>query len=398
MINTRKHAASVGVFGIMMTFFFSQGVTAIYPIQELLTQVFPDVSQVAMTYASTIVTIAALVSLLILGSTVGKKISYKASAALGFTLYGIGGSLPFFFPTFKMILVGRAILGLGTGALQLLGAPLLTAFITDDDKRSKYMGVGTFICYCGTCVIALVSGLVATVDWKLSFLIHIVALMGIFVVIFGMDEPDFSQETSDGQPAEKESFFDTAKKIPVIVWIMIICNGLISMLCMQVDLSSSYVLADMGASLQIISVSVSLAYVGYASGGLLYIPLNRLMKTFTLPAAATIAIIGQLICYFATTPVPFIIGSVISSAGYTVSFTSVMYDITVVSDKSAVTLMNSILMFAMSFCAFFSSPFYGFAIAVTGDPIKGQFIPSIGCLAVIMIILCFARKDKIKTS
>ena len=396
MSTPRKHPFGVGLFCVMCMFFFSQGITAIYPIQELLTSVFPNVSQVAMTYASTIVTIVSLISLVVLGSIVGKKLSYKAAAIIGFAFYGVGGALPFFFPNFTMILIGRAILGLGTGALQMLGAPMLTALVEDDEKRSKYTGICTFICYIGSCAVALLSGLLATIDWKLSFLMHAVALIGILAVILGMDEPDFSSASEEAEDSAKsESVLTTAKKIPGVVWVMLIGNGLISMLCMQVDLSSSYVLADMGASLETISVSVSLAYVGYASGGLLYMPLRKLLGKFTLAGAAAVAIIGQVICYFATSPVLFIIGGMISSAGYTVSFTTVMYEITVVSDKSAVTLVNSVLMFCMSFCAFFSSPFYGFAISVTGDPIRGQFIPAIICLAVIMIVFCFARVDKI---
>lgn len=396
MSTSKKKGSALGIFGIMMIFFFSQGITAIYPIQELLIGVFPDVSQTAMTYASTIVTITCLISLVLLGSIVGKKISYKASAILGFVLYGVGGALPFFFPSFTMILIGRAILGLGTGALQMLGAPLLAALITDDAKRSTWSGIGTFICYCGSCAMALVSGLVAASDWKLSFLIHVVALVGIIAVLFGMEEPEFSAESEDGD-VKKEGFFATAKKIPGIVWIMLICNGLIAMLCMQIDLSSAYVLADMGASQETIAVSVSLAYVGYASGGLLYIAVNKIFKNFTLPAAALIAILGMLGCYLVKSPIPFIICSMISCAGYTLSFTTVMYNITVVSDKSAIALMNTFLMFAMSFCAFFSSPFYGFAIGVTGDPVRGQFLPAMICLVVIMVILCFARVDKIKS-
>lgn len=397
MSDVRTHTKSMGIVCVMMTFFFSQAITAIYPIQELLTTVFPNVSAAAMTYASTIVTVASLASLLFLGSLVGRKISYKATAIMGFLFYGVGGALPFFIPTFPMILVGRAILGLGTGALQLLGAPLLTNLIADDAKRAKFTGVGSFICYCGSCGVSLISGLVATVDWKFSFLIHLVALLGIFVVLFGMDEPTFSESDDAGDaPAEKEGFFATAKKIPGIVWVMMIGNGLVAMLCMMVDLSSSYVLADMGASLEVISVAVSLAYVGYASGGLLYIPLNTIMKQFTLPAAAAIAIIGQLICYFSATPILFIVGSIICCAGYTVSFTTVMYNLTVVSDKSSVALVNSFLMVSMSFFAFFSSPFYGLAISVTGDPIKGQFVFSLVGLVILMIVFCFARVDKIK--
>lgn len=397
MSTTKKNANALGILGIMMVFFFSQGVTAIYPIQELLTQVFPTVSQPAMTYASTIVTITCLVSLVVLGSIVGRKISYKATAVLGFVLYGVGGALPFFFPSFPMIMVGRAILGLGTGSLQMLGAPLLAGMIEYDEKRSTWAGIGSTVCYLGSCAMALVSGLVAATSWKLSFLIHIVALVGIFTVLLGMKEPDFSSEESEEDGGKKEGFFATAKKIPAVIWVMLICNGLIAMLCMQIDLSSSYVLADMGASQQTIAVSVSLAYVGYASGGLLYIPLNKLLKKFTLAGGAFIALFGMLGCYVAKSPVPFIICSMISCAGYTMGFTSVMYDITVVSDKSAVALMNTFLMFAMSFCAFFSSPFYGFAIGVTGDPIKGQFLPAMICLAVIAVILCFARADKVKT-
>lgn len=396
MSKPRKHSMAAGMFCIMSMFFFSQGVTAIYPIQELLTSVFPDVSQVTMTYASTIVTIVSLISLVVLGTVLGKKLSYKAAAIIGFAFYGCGGALPFFFPNFTMILVGRAILGLGTGALQTLGAPLLTALIEDDEKRAKYTGICTFICYMGSCAVALLSGLLATVDWKLSFLMHAIALIGILAVILGMDEPDFSAKSESGEETVKsESVLTTAKKIPGVVWAMLICNGLVSMLCMQVDLSSSYVLSDMGASLGTISVSVSLAYVGYASGGLLYMPLRKILGKFTLAGAAGVAIIGQLICYFAGAPVLFIIGSMISSAGYTVSFTTVMYEITVVSDKSAVTLVNSVLMFCMSFCAFFSSPFYGFAISVTGDAIRGQFVLAILGLAIIMLIFCFARTDKI---
>lgn len=399
MSTTQKQAGKAGIVAVMMIFLFSQCITALLPIQELLTTVFPTVSPATMTYASTIATLMALVGLLATSAAVGRVFSYKTAAILGFIFYAIGGALPFFFPTFTMILVSRALLGIGTGAFQLLGAPLLAAMIADDNKRSALAGVGTFVTYAGSCVMALASGLVAASSWKYSFLLHLVALLGLAFVIFGMDEPDFSSDNSSESdaPAVKESALTSAKKVPLIMWIMILGSGMLAAFCLQVDISSSYVLADMGASQQFIGVAVSLAYVGYASGGLLYIPLNRVLKGFTMPGAVLMCIIGMSICYFATTPVLFIIGGMICAAGYSVNLSCMMFNITVVSDKSAVTLVNTALMFGMSFFGFASSPVYSIGVGVTGDPIKGQFVPALICLIVIFIVLCFARMDKIKT-
>lgn len=396
MKDTRKHSLAAGVINIMVIFFFSQAVGGLYAVQDLLTEKFSNVSQVGIAYASTITSLTAMFACLYLGITLGKKVSYKTTAIVGFALYGIGGALPYFITTFPALIVGRALLGIATGALQVLGAPMLADVVRDDGLRSKLTGISSFVCYCGTACITLFAGLAAAANWKFAFLLHAIALIGIPFVFFCMDEPQFEDEAAgeSGEEVASEGFFASLKKIPVIVWVMVIGNGLLGMITMQVDISTSYVLGDMGASLELISLLVSLGLWGYALGGLAYIPINKLMGRYTLASAPAIAAIGQVICYFSGNPIVFMVGALISSMGYTLSFTAAMYSITVLVSASLIPVVSSLLMIFMSIGGFLSSSLYAFGISVTGDPVRGHFIVSVICSIIVMIIFCIFKPKK----
>ena len=120
---------------------------------------------------------------IVLTSLVFPKLSVKFRARdllmFGLFLYTIGGAIAGIIDNIYCVLFFRALVGIGVGIIMPLSTGLLTFYFTKD-KQDRLMGYSSAMNQMGGAVATLLSGLLAAVSWRLSFLVY---LMGIISVV-----------------------------------------------------------------------------------------------------------------------------------------------------------------------------------------------------------------------
>lgn len=113
-----------------------------------------------------------------------KYLDVKLLACIGFCLFIFGGVMPFFLDNLVLILVCRAILGVGVGFLTPLSVSLI-GFLFNKNEQTKLMGLSSMFNQIGAVLTVSFSGFLASISWQYSFLIYLFAvLIFILVLIF----------------------------------------------------------------------------------------------------------------------------------------------------------------------------------------------------------------------
>lgn len=108
-----------------------------------------------------------------------KKFGAKTLTMIGLLLYTVGGCIAGAFSQIVLVLIMRAFVGIGVGIIMPLSTGLLS-FYFPPEKQAKLMGYSSAMNQMGGVVATLLSGVLATISWRLSFLVY---LMGFFSII-----------------------------------------------------------------------------------------------------------------------------------------------------------------------------------------------------------------------
>ncbi len=106
----------------------------------------------------------------------------KTIALIGLIMYITAGTGALFASDIWMLLAFRAVLGISVGLLMPLSTGLL-AFYYPPEKQPELMGEAAAMNQLGGVVATLLAGLLATVSWKLSFLVYLFGLISFVLVI-----------------------------------------------------------------------------------------------------------------------------------------------------------------------------------------------------------------------
>ena len=97
-----------------------------------------------------------------------KKFGAKALTMIGLLLYTVGGCIAGAFSQIVLVLIMRAFVGIGVGIIMPLSTGLLS-FYFPPEKQAKLMGYSSAMNQMGGVVATLLSGVLATISWRLSF-------------------------------------------------------------------------------------------------------------------------------------------------------------------------------------------------------------------------------------
>lgn len=142
-----------------------------------------------------------------------KRFGAKALTMIGLLLYTVGGCIAGAFSQIVLVLIMRAFVGIGVGIIMPLSTGLLS-FYFPPEKQAKLMGYSSAMNQMGGVVATLLSGVLATISWRLSFLVY---LMGFFSIILCVifvpnDRIHRSEESAVDRESDKYAVARTAEE------------------------------------------------------------------------------------------------------------------------------------------------------------------------------------------
>ena len=124
----------------------------------------------------------------------------KTLVMIGLLLYTVGGCAAGFFDNIFVVLIMRAFVGIGVGIIMPLSTGLLSYYYSPEEQAGL-MGYSSAMNQMGGVIATLLSGLLANISWRVSFLVYLMGLISIVLCLIYLPNDKITQEG----PAEEKS-------------------------------------------------------------------------------------------------------------------------------------------------------------------------------------------------
>lgn len=172
---------------------------AVAPALDIIQSYFSGVNQM---FVQMIISIPALFIVLtnMIFPKLCKTFKSKELVMAGLLLYTVGGCAAGLFSNIFLVLVFRALVGVGVGIIMPMSTGLLSFYYTRD-KQDRLMGYSSAMNQMGGVVATLISGILASFSWRASFLVYLMGLISIVLCLRFL--PNEKIQTNSGKKEEK---------------------------------------------------------------------------------------------------------------------------------------------------------------------------------------------------
>lgn len=213
------------------------------------------------------------------------RFSTKKLLLAGLTMYVIGGCAAGIFNSIYIILIIRAIVGIGVGIIMPLSTGLISYYYTRD-KQDKLMGYSSAMNQLGGSIATLLSGFLASISWRLSFLVYLMGLLSIVLVSRYL--PDYNITSAKGNKS------DNSREVFKTFYPYIISMFLLQVTFFIYPANFAIEMADMNVSQGVISATMAFMDICGFVGGLVYSRIRKATGSYTKFVAPVLFITGNL--------------------------------------------------------------------------------------------------------
>ena len=366
-----------------------------------MAKAFPNEKLVNIELITTIVSIFVTVFVLVSGIFV-KWIGQKKTAILGLLIASISSVIPAIANNFTIILISRAVLGVGIGLANPLAISLIGVFFYGD-QRAKLMGWRSAIAGIGTAVMTFLAGQLLVFGWHAAYWVYLLFIPTLILYIFAVPDPEKSGALKRQEIEQAKEMTEAAKqgnevkKNPIgliILLTLLTFFTLISMMVVAVKLPTYFVQAHIGSPTDASNVwsAVNLATV---VGGFLFGPIYKRLDKYVLPLGLFLAGLCVIIIPFASSLGMIYVVSMIDGIAGSLIIPYIFNRISEVSSAKKAPLFTSIALVGSNLGSFMA-PYAGELLGMgtnAGLAIMNSGIINI-ILAVVSLAVIFILKKK----
>lgn len=384
----------LNIVAIMSSYTFTVGMMAINPTIQKLIEAYPDVPVSTIKMVSTLPSLISSFLMIIAGVFLGRKLKYKTFLLFSLICILIGGVLPIVWnSSFYCILAARALFGVGMAGNASANALVIASF--DEKDRAKYLGYGVFVSnICGV-LMQVLSGFLADIGLKQSFLVYFIAVVPFVLILFFLKEPEIKQaeQTGDGQSKEKIT-------IKPMVWLYIIIGLVWCILGYSIMTNMSTFIKMRNIGEAGVSGSILALYtLGGAIAGAFAAKLYQMAKKYFVPLCFATTALGELLVLIGMNVPMLAVGTALAGAGWFALLPNIMAFAGKVAGPtsspfctSAIKAFTQIGVFLSSYLCALLGMFFPDAIVAT----KYCAIIGFGLMAVIFLFYDIRPKEMAK--
>lgn len=176
--------------------------TAVAPALAAIKQAFPDITETQAKLVLTLPTLMMPIGLF--AAKLTERFDKKKILLTGmilFLVFGVGGG---FVNDFNVLLAMRVLFGVGIGIMTPLSTSLIFDFISDTNRRNKLMGIQGAVNQLGGLVFMGLSGVLANISWRYSFLCYAFVIVSLVLVLLFMPAiPPYKAQTATATAKKK---------------------------------------------------------------------------------------------------------------------------------------------------------------------------------------------------
>ncbi|MBF7097847.1 MFS transporter [Alkalibacter mobilis] len=372
---------------VLSIYFVLMSAGAVNPALASIAAAFPDVSFTTILLISTLPQLLSVPATLAAGRLAGSIIKYKTLLTWGMILFVVGGVAPYFIKDITNIIVMRAVYGIGLGLVMPMGMALAIAYF-DGEEREKMIGSGTLMQNVGGIFFTLIAGLMASVTWNLTFLVHTFGIFTIILTLF-LPEPDKVQV---GQNAEG------VPRMPIIVYGLTLFIFVVMVLFMPMMLNMSSVILERGMGNAASSGLVLTVFtVGGMIAGALFAKVYKVFNTTTFSIGLGSAAIGLAAMAYGNTILFMYVATFFSGFGTGLIIPAIFVTIGMKVHPTQISMATGIVLAALNSAAFPTPYIIAFISGLLGQSNNSQFpyiFGMIGYLSLAVLAVLFLSRNK----
>lgn len=272
---------------------------AVAPALNVIKEYFCDVDQ---TIVQMIISIPAL--FIALTSFVFPKLSQKFKAKelvmAGLILYVVGGCAAGFFSNIYVVLVFRALVGIGVGIIMPLSTGLLSFYFAPEEQ-DKLMGYSSAMNQMGGVVATLISGVLAGISWRASFLVYLMGLISILLcLIFLPNDKIGGRNEGEKKGGVFKKYYVYIVAIFLLMFTFFVYPSVFAIETAKEGIISQSLIAVIMASMDLVAFF----------GGLCFVHIKKTFGNMTKVVAPALFLVGYLLLFIVGGWIGAILGSV----------------------------------------------------------------------------------------
>ena len=212
----------------------------------------------------------------------------KTLVMLGLILYTFGGCSAGSFSNIFLVLAARALVGFGVGIIMPLSTGLLSYYFAPEEQE-KLMGYSSAMNQMGGVVATLLSGLLAVISWRASFLVYLLGLISMIACFFFLPNDRIKNEDSEGTKTNVGKVFYHNASFVVGMFLLMV-TFYIYPTNFAIEVASEGVIPQQ-------YVAIIMAFMDFVAflGGLFFVKVKILFQKKTRFVAPILFLIGYLL-------------------------------------------------------------------------------------------------------
>lgn len=253
------------------------------PTLVYIYQAYPTLSESTATLVLTISNLTVILGL-ILGPVLVKRFPIKYLIITGMTLFTAGNVLCAWCESFLLMVCFRAVCGIGAGMVM----PLQSTFIASypEEERATLLGFNSVASAVIVAPLAIISGIVATMNWRYSFLLYMINVVVIIMVVIFLPKHISTQPQAE---KNKTAQVDTKEKAKLseyggvlFYYYFMMVGSYLFVTALAAELAPYLENINMGGAAES-GFMVGLAMVGSLVAGLTFGKLMLTVKNMAMP-------------------------------------------------------------------------------------------------------------------
>lgn len=297
------------VFLLLASMLVLMGGAAVAPALPLISEAFPDASDVMVSLIITIPSLAIVLLGFVVGYIADKfgKVRTLAVALIIFTIAGLSG---FFLDSLELIIVGRFILGIGLGGITVATTALIAEYYTGI-TRVKIVSYQAAVMGFGVLILETSGGALAGIGWREPFLIYLIGGIILIGVLLFLKEP-LHATTTESTTTHSASEF--GKGTVALCYLTIFMSMFMGFL---LPTKFPYYMSELGYSSLISGLFLGVHGIVEGSMCLLYRRISDKLSRLRILSIAFLLIgTGMCLLFLSGSPIAILLGMAISGAGF----------------------------------------------------------------------------------
>ena len=214
-----------------------------------------------------------------------KRFRARTLMMIGLALYIIGGCAAGLFSNIWLILVFRAVVGVGVGILMPLSTGLISFYFTKD-KQDALMGMSSAMNMMGGVVATLIAGFLAQLSWRAAFLVYLMGLISVLLAMMWMP----NERIFDPKEVRKEEGVFKKYNVFIIAMFLLMVSFFIYPANFAIETAKSDVIPQ-----HLIAIVMALMDIFGFFGGLAFAGIKKCAGKQTRFVAPALFLIGYIL-------------------------------------------------------------------------------------------------------